>query len=99
MRDADERRRKARLYRRLASVPTEGGHVANRALEILAARLEAEDVEDTIAVDTDDGPVALFPGCAPPRRHPEGEALNVDRLARLKGAFDRDQVALPIRGE
>lgn len=44
MHDVDDRRRKARLCRRLASIPTEGGHVANRAQEVLAARLDREGV-------------------------------------------------------
>jgi hypothetical protein len=41
MHDANEdRRRQAELYRRLASIPTEGGRQADRALLRLAYRLE-----------------------------------------------------------
>jgi hypothetical protein len=41
MHDANaDRRRQAKLYRRLATIPTEGGHQADRALLRLADRLE-----------------------------------------------------------
>jgi hypothetical protein len=45
MPDADDRRWKARLFRRVASIPTEGGHVADRAVEVLAEQLECEAAE------------------------------------------------------
>jgi hypothetical protein len=52
MRDADDRRRKAQLYRRLASIPTEGGHAADRALQVLAAKLEREGINDPIGANS-----------------------------------------------
>lgn len=42
---ADELRRKAELYRRAASHPTQGGGAADRVLQELAERLEREAVE------------------------------------------------------
>jgi len=42
MTDAQELRLKAALYRRVASIPTQGGRMADRALITLAKRLERE---------------------------------------------------------
>jgi hypothetical protein len=53
MRDADDPRRKAQLYRQLASIPTEGGHAADRALQVLAAKLEREGIKDPTGVNID----------------------------------------------
>ena len=46
MPDYAELKRTARLYRRMASVPTEGGHNADRWLLALAEQLENEAVEE-----------------------------------------------------
>jgi hypothetical protein len=68
MPDADDRRRKARLFRRVASIPTEGGHVADRALEVLAEQLEAEGGG---AANTE-GSDPITPSPAAPLRHRGG---------------------------
>jgi hypothetical protein len=46
MHDASaDRRRQAELYRRLARIPTEGGHSTNRLLLVMAAHLENKAIE------------------------------------------------------
>jgi hypothetical protein len=45
MNRAIDLRRKARLYKRLAEIPTTGGHHADRILVVLAEELEGEAEE------------------------------------------------------
>jgi hypothetical protein len=49
VKNASDVRQLADLYRRLASIPTAGGHSADRLLLELAARLDREAAERQIA--------------------------------------------------
>jgi hypothetical protein len=51
--DVDDKKQLADFYRRLASMPTEGGHRADRALIMLAERLDQDVAKMRIAASAE----------------------------------------------